>query len=98
MLLKSQSCFGVMHTGMFKDKAFQVRSAVDKRGRKIGKAKNREDMRKYYRIADEQVSAHLLSVISGRTSLLMLCHFPYLTLESFGRIQKLRRLQRMAKV
>ena len=40
---------------MFKDEAFQVRSAVDKRGRKIAKAKQKEDMRKYYRLPGSEV-------------------------------------------
>ena len=40
---------------IFKDKAFQVRSAVDKRGRKIAKAKQKEDMRKYYKIQGDEV-------------------------------------------
>lgn len=44
---------------MFKDKAFQVRSTVDKRGRKIGKKKQKEDMRKYYRLPGTEVTSHL---------------------------------------
>ncbi|KAK9828879.1 hypothetical protein WJX72_002532 [[Myrmecia] bisecta] len=39
--------------GMFNDPSFQVRSSVDKRGRKVGKAKKNEDMRKFYRLRDE---------------------------------------------
>lgn len=40
---------------MFKDKAFQVKSAVDKRGRKVGKKKQKEDISKYYRLENEEV-------------------------------------------
>jgi len=41
--------------GMFKDKDFQVKSAVDKRGRNLGKRKQKEDMQKYYRIPKSEV-------------------------------------------
>ena len=40
---------------MFKDKSFEVRSAVDKRGRQLGRGRKNEDMRKYYRLANEEV-------------------------------------------
>lgn len=42
--------------GMFEDVAFQSRVAVDKRGRKLGKYKHKEDMRKYYRLQNEEAS------------------------------------------
>ena len=45
--------------GMFKDKAFQVKSAVDKRGRKVKSGRAKEDMRKYYRLHNEEVGPHL---------------------------------------
>lgn len=40
--------------GMFKDEAFQVRSTVDKRGRKVKGGKKNEDMRRYYRLKGEE--------------------------------------------
>lgn len=40
--------------GMFSDEAFAVAGGVDKRGRKVGKSKSREDMRRYYRLAGEE--------------------------------------------
>ncbi|EFN57460.1 hypothetical protein CHLNCDRAFT_57252 [Chlorella variabilis] len=39
---------------MFKDDAFQVRSTVDKRGRKVKGSKKNEDMRRYYRLQGEE--------------------------------------------
>lgn len=39
--------------GMFKNPEFQHHGAVDKRGRKIAKRKNQEDMKKYYKLKDE---------------------------------------------
>ena len=55
---------------MFKDKAFQASVAVDKRGRKVPKTKRKEDMRKYYRLQDEEVRS--LRTQSG-VNLLQLC-------------------------
>ena len=40
-------------TGMFKNPEFQQHSAVDKRGRKVEKRRNQENMRKYYKLKDE---------------------------------------------
>lgn len=40
-------------TGMFKNPEFQQHSTVDKRGRKVEKRKNQENMRKYYKLKDE---------------------------------------------
>ena len=39
--------------GMFKNPEFQQHSTVDKRGRKVEKRKNQENMRKYYKLKDE---------------------------------------------
>lgn len=39
--------------GMFKNPEFQQHSTVDKRGRKVEKRKNQENMRKYYKLGDE---------------------------------------------
>lgn len=39
--------------GMFKNPEFQQHSTVDKRGRKLAKRKNQEDMKKYYKLKDE---------------------------------------------
>ena len=58
--------------GMFKDKAFQVKSAVDKRGRKIRKDRSKEDMRKYYRIQQEEVCAILICQ-TGSTAMNDVC-------------------------
>ena len=38
---------------MFKNPEFQQHSTVDKRGRKVEKRKNQENMRKYYKLKDE---------------------------------------------
>lgn len=38
---------------MFKNPEFQQHSIVDKRGRKVAKQKNKEDMKKYYKLKDE---------------------------------------------
>lgn len=40
-------------TGMFKNPEFQQHSTVDKRGRKVEKRKNQENMRKYYKLRDQ---------------------------------------------
>ncbi|GAB4817011.1 hypothetical protein N2152v2_004057 [Parachlorella kessleri] len=40
-------------SGMFKDPSFQVKSVVDKRGRKTWGGKKNENMRRYYRLRDE---------------------------------------------
>ncbi len=50
-LLKDQA----LPSGMFEDKDFQFKSAVDKRGRSLGKRKQREDMQKYYRLPKLEV-------------------------------------------
>ncbi|KAL3137794.1 hypothetical protein ABBQ38_005051 [Trebouxia sp. C0009 RCD-2024] len=39
--------------GMFKNPEFQQHSTVDKRGRKVEKRKNQENMRKYYKLRDQ---------------------------------------------
>ncbi|PRW59387.1 Pre-rRNA-processing esf1 [Chlorella sorokiniana] len=43
--------------GMFKEDAFQVRAAVDKRGRKVKGSRKNEDMRRYYRLKGEEEAA-----------------------------------------
>ena len=45
-------------TGMFKNPEFQQHSTVDKRGRKVEKRKNQENMRKYYKLKDEVCPNH----------------------------------------
>jgi hypothetical protein len=39
---------------MFNDPDFQVRSSVDKRGRKVESKKRSEDLRRFYRLKDEE--------------------------------------------
>ncbi|KAG2482679.1 hypothetical protein HYH03_018414 [Edaphochlamys debaryana] len=39
--------------GMFQDPEFQTRSAVDKRGRQVESKRRNEDLRRYYRLKDE---------------------------------------------
>lgn len=39
--------------GMFNDPAFEVRTSLDKRGRKLKSSKPNQDMRRYYRLKDE---------------------------------------------
>lgn len=45
-------------TGMFKNPEFQQHGTVDKRGRKVAKQKNKEDMKKYYKLRDEVSITH----------------------------------------
>jgi hypothetical protein len=45
---------------MFKDDAFQVRSTVDKRGRKVKGGRKNEDMRRYYRLQGEEEARQAL--------------------------------------
>jgi hypothetical protein len=56
LLLSPRRCQHPHHpqTGLFSDPDFQARAPVDKRGRKSGgKAANGDDMRRYYRMRDE---------------------------------------------
>ena len=40
---------------MFQDPDFQMHSAVDKRGRQVAPQKKHDDLRRFYRLKDEQV-------------------------------------------
>ena len=40
--------------GMFKDPSFQVRTRVDKRGRRVAGGQKNENLRRYYRLKDEE--------------------------------------------
>ena len=42
--------------GMFKNPEFQQHSTVDKRGRKLAKRRNQEDMKTYYKLKDEVIN------------------------------------------
>ena len=53
----------VVITGMFKNPEFQQHSTVDKRGRKVEKRKNQENMRKYYKLRDQVCSKSLAAKV-----------------------------------
>ena len=73
-------------TGMFKDPAFEVKSAVDKRGRKLGKQIQKEDLRKYYRLQNEEVRLPCLDrVAAWRPTPNLLRHHPMWLQEDWGR-------------
>ena len=70
---------------MFKDPAFEVKSAVDKRGRKIGKQIQKEDLRKYYRLQNEEVCSPASYNRCIPSNPQACCHYPVWLQEDWGK-------------